>query len=435
MNADKQNLTRENNKQIYTVALVGAGRRGREVYARYLKDFCPSTRVIAVAEPNFYRRKAAAKEHNIPRANQFCSYRDLFKQGKLADGLMITTMDHDHYEPALEGMKLGYDIFLEKPVTPTFPQFKTLVQKANTYQSRVLIAHVLRYTPFYQKMKQLLQEGRIGQVKSIEHIENVGYFHFAHSYVRGNWRNDALSAPLFLAKSSHDFDLFTWLLDENCREVFAQGAQNYFLPENRPEQAGKKCLQCKIEADCPFSAKHIYLDEALPWPKEIIESMPPRYQRYLGVSFTNLGKCVYRMDNNMPEVLTASLRYENNTLVHFTLTGLSKEMTRYTRIFGTHGEMIGDFEQEAIHLYPYRDTHQAFPVPKGKGGHGGGDLGLVKHWENFLQGKIRQDASTLAASIESHITAFAAEYSRLHNRVVAVSELRAQLQEADNHMI
>ncbi len=413
-----------------TVALIGAGRRGREVYARFLKEACQNTEIVAVAEPNWYRRKAAAKEHEIPHSHQFASYQDFFKQGKLADGLMITTMDHQHYEPTIQGIKMGYDIFLEKPVTPTFEQFKDLVRLAKQHQSRILIAHVLRYTPFYQRLKLLLQEGKIGALRSIDHIENVGYFHFVHSYVRGNWRNTSRSAPLFLAKSSHDFDLFSWLLDKNCLEIFAQGKQTYFLPENMPHHAGQKCLQCKIESECPFSAKHIYLDQELPWPKEIIEGMPPRYQRYLGVCFTNLGRCVYRMDNDMPEVLTASLKYGDNILVNFTLTGLSREMTRRTKIFGTHGEIEADFEQEKIKLFPYRYPAKEIPVPKEKGGHGGGDLGLIKHWENFLQGKTRKDASTLEASIESHLTAYAAERSRQKGQKVNVEEMRKQLIEA-----
>jgi len=140
-----------------------------------------------------------------------------------------------------------------------------------------------------------------------------------------------------------------------------------------------------------------------------------------------LGKCVYLMDNNMPDLLTASLTYEGPIQVNFTLTGFSKEMNRTTKIFGTKGELRGDFLKNTIEILPFRDKEKILEVPKEKGGHGGGDYGLMKHVEGFLQGAQDPDASTLEASIESHITALAAEESRQNHSTVSVDNYRKDL--------
>ncbi len=409
------------------IALIGAGHRGRNIYGQHIKKNCPELEISAIVEPNPIKRKLAGREHKVPSHLQFKSYQQLFDYDADVDVVMITTMDHEHYQPAMASMSRDYKILLEKPITPNFEQLRDIVQKANRTESDMLIAHVLRYTPFYRKLKQLLVNGEIGKIRSIKHSENVGYYHFVHSYVRGNWKNETVSAPLFLAKSSHDFDLFTWLLDSNCKRVYAQGEQQYFISDNHPQGAGKRCFHCQVEHNCPYSARHIYLDKELPWPQDVIASMPPRYQRYLGVRFTNLGHCVYLCDNTMPEVLTASLEYENNVQVNFTLTGLSSEMNRLTTIYGDLGEIRADFAKGIITILPFRGKRETIQVDPGKGAHGGGDLGLMEHLRAFIQGECHQDTSTLEQSIESHVTALAAEESRISGEPVYLSKYWREL--------
>ncbi|WP_143824653.1 Gfo/Idh/MocA family protein [Natranaerobius trueperi] len=416
------------NSSKYTVALIGAGHRGKNIYGNFIKKHCSDINITAVAEPNLYKRKAFAKEHNIPYERQYKNYEQLFEQGKIADALLITTMDHDHYHPTIKGLEIGYKILLEKPIAPNFDEFQKLVDKTRENRDSILIAHVLRYTPFYKQLKETLNKSEIGDIKAINHTENVGYYHFVHSYVRGNWRNESVSAPLALAKSSHDFDLLTWLLNnKKCKTVFAQGKQNYFIKDNHPYNAGKHCNRCEAENNCPYSAKHIYLSKNLPWPKEVVKTMPPLYQRKLGVKFTDLGKCVYLLDNTMPEVITANLNYQDNIQVNFTLNGLSKEMTRVTKIYGTKGEIRADFAQNKIQLLPFRKKEENIEPPYKQGAHGGGDLGLMEHFESYLKEEYEKDTSTLEASIESHIVGFAVEQSRRTNKITSVDDFRTNL--------
>ncbi|UMZ73657.1 Gfo/Idh/MocA family protein [Natranaerofaba carboxydovora] len=415
---------------MITVALIGAGRRGREVYGRYIKNHCLNTRIIAVAEPNFFKRKQASIEHNISIRKQFKSYEKLLDKNRLADAIMITTSDHHHYYPTIKGIEKGYKIILEKPIAPDFKQFKDIVIKAREHNNQILVTHPLRYTPFYRTIVDVINKGIIGEIKAIDHNEHIGYYHFVHSYVRGNWRNDCISAPLFLAKSSHDFDLLYWFLNRKCLEVFAGGRKTYFNKENHPDDAGENCLDCKAEPNCPYSARHIYLTDDLPWPKDIIEEMPSKYFRKVGVRFTGLGKCVYLCDNTMPEFLTASLLFEDDIRVNFTITGLSKEMTRITNIFGTKGEIRADFARNKIWINPYRGKENIISPSVERGGHGGGDFIMIKEFDKFL-GELESDKNknltTLELSIESHLAAFAAEKSRKENRPVSLSSLRNEL--------
>lgn len=82
-----------------------------------------------------------------------------------------------------------------------------------------MTGYVLRYTPFFRKMKELINDGRIGKIVSIQHNENEGYWHHAHGYVRGPWNNSEKSSPYILAKACHDIDLILYLTGAKCVSV------------------------------------------------------------------------------------------------------------------------------------------------------------------------------------------------------------------------
>src|SRR5699024_8110719 len=153
-----------------------------------------------VAEPDPARRAAMAEAHHIPPERCFADWRPLLALGKIADGCMVCTQDRDHVEPATAALRLGYHVLCEKPMHPEAAQCFRLAEAAKASGKTLTVCHVLRYSPFFTQIKEILDSGRIGQVASIQHIESVGFFHQAHSFVRGNWRNAGESSPMILQK-------------------------------------------------------------------------------------------------------------------------------------------------------------------------------------------------------------------------------------------
>ncbi len=408
-----------------TIAVIGAGNRG-QAYGRFVTQYPGAVEIVAVAEPHPVRRRKYAQEQHIPEENQFGSWEELLAKPRLADGIIIATLDDLHVEPALQAMERGYTILLEKPIAHTWAGTRLIAEKARETKARVLVAHVLRYTNFYRQLKRLLDSGVIGEPRLVDHLENIGYWHFAHSYVRGNWRNTEVAAPIILAKTCHDFDLLYWLFGAQCQTIFSNASLVHFTEAAKPAGAGERCIDCRIEPQCPYSARKLYISENQGWPVSVITedlSFAGRYQALLEGPY---GRCVYSCDNNVPDVQTVSLRLGSSLEVNMALTAFANKITRITRIFGTHGELTADFEAGTIEIHRFGESRQVIRVLQPAGGHGGGDFGLMRDFVRLLRGEELQDDLTyLEDSLESHIMAFAAEESRQKQQVVDVQKWRA----------
>ena len=224
-----------------TAVVLGAGSRG-SIYAGYAKEHPDQLQIIAIAEPRKDRLDALAEAVGVPAEFRFSSWEDLLNQPKLADCAFICTLDDDHTAPALKAMALGYHLLLEKPMSNTEAECRIIEETARRTGRTLAVCHVLRYTPFYMTLKALIEKGQVGQVTTINQIENVGYWHQAHSFVRGNWRNTKETSPMILQKSCHDMDIILWLMGKNCLRVQSFGSLRHFTPENAPEGAAKRCL-------------------------------------------------------------------------------------------------------------------------------------------------------------------------------------------------
>ena len=244
-----------------TSIVIGAGLRGGHVYSQYALDHPDEFQVVAVAEPDKERRESFAKRHNIPEELCFESYEELLGKEKLADCAMICTMDRMHYEPTIMALKKGYHVLCEKPMSPDKKEIIEMGEMAKKYDRILSVCHVLRYSPFFSKLKELLEEGKIGRLMTIQHMEEVGYWHQAHSFVRGNWRNAEESSPMILQKCCHDMDIMLWLADSKCESLSSFGELSYFTEENAPEGAPAYCLDgCPHRDECAFYAPRFYLE-------------------------------------------------------------------------------------------------------------------------------------------------------------------------------
>ena len=404
-----------------TVAVMGAGSRGNE-YPAYGKLFPGTMRVVAVADIDASRRNAMGESWGMPRERRFGDYREMLeagRNGKLADIMLISLPDGLHYEPAMEAMRQGYDVLLEKPMAQTERECLDLLARQRETGVMVAVGHVLRYSPYFRALKKALDAGLVGEVVSIQHQEPVMYAHMAHSFVRGNWHDSKATTPMIVAKCCHDMDILKWLVGRRCVRVNAEGGIALFRADKAPAGAAMRCTDgCPHERTCPYSAIDIYdrkrfflyvFDLNKDCPSEaILEKLRT----------TDYGRCVYHMDNDQPDHIVATLLFEGGVTASFTMDAFTPWGGRRTRVMGTMGYIEGDGKTFALHRF---DTGKSYPwsftPPEGgryrESGHAGGDLALIR---DFLQAVDTRDfsllSSSLEASVESHIMGFACEKSR-----------------------
>jgi len=347
----------------------------------------------------------------------YTDWKDVLAKGKIADVIIVATQDRMHYEPVMQAMKLGYDVLLEKPMSPDAGEVIAMANASRAYQRKLIVSHVLRYTPFWTKLKQVIAEGRIGDIVTIQLNENVGYFHAAHSFVRGNWNRSELTSPMILQKSCHDMDIISWLMNQRCTKVSSYGSLFHFRPENAPEGATARCTDgCKIERECPYSAKRIYEEDPTgEWARFITGRVTPASVRE-ALENGPFGRCVYYCDNNVVDHQVVNMEFQNGATAAFTMSGFSHDMSRVVQVMGTHGEIRGYMEKNELVLYPFGETPVEFTISHSDGGHGGGDDGLMHEFLREIRERHEspdQGLTSAAASMQSHLMAFAAEQSRI----------------------
>jgi predicted dehydrogenase len=424
-----------NNKQV-TFAVIGAGNRGIEAYGRFIEEHPHLARVTAVAEPLEGRRKNAARLHDIPAGNVFKDWRQLAEKPKIADAVFITTSDSDHREPAIAFANKGYHILLEKPMAPRLKDCYEIAKAAEDNKIRLVIGHVLRYAPYYMKVKEIIEEGVLGDICSINHTEGVGWLHQAHSYVRGNWNNTEKSSFMLLAKSCHDIDLITWWLGRQCRKVSSFGSLKHFNAANKPDLAAQYCMDCPLQDEgCLYSAKKFYFGHLQngnhDWPVSVLldEFTPEALEEKLRTS--DYGRCVYASDNDVVDHQVVAMDYDEDITVTFTMTAFAPEGRR-TVIHGTKGCLEGD--GKTIRILDY-ETNSWTRIPINKlddnllEGHGGGDYGIMM---SFLKSLANDDPSEIKTgcfeTLQSHLITFAAEQSRLEGRTIDIESFYKELE-------
>ena len=408
---------------LVTVALVGAGNRGVEAYAPYALINPDQMKFVAVCEPDRERRQAFQDAFEIPGKMCFDSYNELLKQPRIADAVFICTQDKMHFLPTIEFLRKGYHILLEKPMSPDIKECILMAEEARKQDRALIICHVLRYTSFFKAIKNILESGKIGKLISIVHNENVGYFHQAHSFVRGNWRNKDETSPMILAKCCHDMDILHWLADSKCKNISSFGSLTHFKAENVPEGAAKRCLDgCKYADDCIYYAPKQYLTDDIGWPTSVISADTSYKAREKALKKGPYGRCVYHCDNNVVDNQVANMEFENGVTAAFTMCAFTNECNRVMRLMGTNGEIEGDVENGFITVKEFKTGNvENISVSSGAAGHSGGDYGIINSVINTILGK-GDDRSSVTQSLQSHMMAFAAEKSRLEGRIVDIDE-------------
>ncbi len=417
-------------KKQLKIILIGAGNRG-ETYTDIMAQMPDRFQVTAVAEPIDSRRLAIQKRHGIPDELCFTDWRSLLDLGRIADAAIISTMDRQHYEPAMKAISLGYDLLLEKPVSPDPAECLRIAEAAAAGNAKVVVCHVLRYTPFFLTLKKLIDDGRLGEIISINHEECVGNVHQSHSFVRGNWGNTARSSFMLLQKSCHDIDILQWLIGRRCLKVQSFGSLTYFKEKNAPAGSPDYCIEgCPAGDTCPYNAVKLYLDDKKnDWFRTTCarEADPTDEMVRHALRTTQYGKCVYKCDNDVVDHQTVNMLFEDDVTVTFTMNAFNRG-GRFIHIMGTKGEARAALSgNRPVTLYDF-ETKSTTEIPlTGEdgvlGGHGGGDEGIINAFYEYLTGTYTGSSiSDIGVSVENHLTVFAAEQSRLTGQTVDMEE-------------
>lgn len=414
---------------MINIVVIGAGQRAK-VYARYCQDNPDRVKIVAVAEPLAERRDAYAALNNIPPENCFSDWQELFAKGKMGEAALICTADMLHTGPTLAALSLGYDVLLEKPMAPNLAENIRLVQAAEAAGRLLQICHVLRFTQFFAEIRQIVQSGRLGRVVNVTHSENLMYWHMAHSFVRGNWRNTEVAAPMILAKCCHDLDILYWILGQRVKWLSSSGSLTLFRPENAPAGATLRCTDgCPVADECPFYAPRLYLNDKSGWPFDVVTPQATIPARLQALETGPYGRCVYHCDNNVVDHQTVNMELENGTTVTLVMNGHGHEEARTLRFDGSRATLQGKFAVRGISELTIQDhlTGQVEYIDVNQeddSGHGGGDSGVINSFINALNGQPDEHVTSARQSLESHLLAFAAEEARLTNRTIDMAAFR-----------
>lgn len=391
-------------------------------YLHYVQEHPSLITLAAVVEPDDIRRRAVAEKFGLPASKCYKTAEEYFAHP--VDGVraaFICTPEDKHVRPALMSIDAGYHLLLEKPIAQSVAECLTIADAARRAGVVVGVCHVMRYHPYFRKIKEIVDTGELGKVISVEHSTGVGIDRFAHGFVRGCWRNSNVTNPLILAKCCHDVDFLLWIVGGKCQRLCSMGSLRWFKPENAPEGSAERCIDCAVEDKCPFSAIDLY-KRRHEWIRNFDVPQGSTIDDVIDRQLREgpFGRCVYHCDNNVADNQTLIMQQDNGVDVTMTINVFTRQDDRFTRINFTEGELVGNERTLTIHHFRSRTCHTIdFSETLRQPFHAGSDLKLVEAFVNTITGNAAQGlVSTIDASIESHRICLEAERSRLTGKTI-----------------
>lgn len=406
-----------------TISILGAGARGFRAYGERAFADSAKFKIVAVCDIDKRKADACGDAFGIPNDMRFYNEAEFFEK-KRSDACFICTMDNDHVDQAIKAIQLGYHILLEKPISPKEKECRKLLSAAEGYDKIIMVCHVLRYTALVEKIKELLEEKVIGELVYIDHTEMIGYYHFAHSFVRGNWCRAEDSSPIILQKCCHDLDLLQFFAGSSAIKVSSVGSLKHFISDNKPEGAPERCSDDCSVSDCPYNAEKFYVEDwkKLPrnlqsaWPYHVpVIGVPTEEKLREAIKFGPYGKCVYSCDNDVMDNQEVRIEFVNGIRASLKMIAFTNNMARYIRFYGTKGEIVADQSKDCLMVQRFGESERTYKISELSediSGHGGGDGRMLNSfYEAVIKGDI-DNKTSLKDSIMSHIMAFSAEKSR-----------------------
>lgn len=404
-----------------SIVAIGAGNRMHK-YLHYVIEHPKEAKLVAVVEPDAIRRNMIAQLFQLEDKYCFSDYNEFFRDPVPADAVVICTPEEEHVKPCLLSIAAGYHVLLEKPIAQTLDECYRIAEAAHKANVIVGVCHVLRYHPYFLKIKELVDSGELGEIISINHLVGVGIDRTTHGFVRGIWSQKEKTNPMLLSKCCHDVDFLLWIAGSKCHKLNSFGSLRWFCAKNAPTGSALWCIDCKVEKDCPFSAIDLYLRRR-EWIKnfdvpegktlEDVIKEELRYGRY--------GRCVYHCDNDVVDHQLLSMELENETTIALAMDVFTQNDHRTTHIKLTKGEIIGD--EKVLTVRHFR-THQKdtydFSELVNQPYHAGADLKLMEDFIHAITGRTAYFRTPITQSIESHRICYEAEESRLSGRTLTL---------------
>jgi len=395
---------------------IGLGNRACK-YLKYIENNPQTGRLCAVAEPDGIRRVQAVERFGLDGSAVFGSAEELFASGPELDAVIIASPDDTHYRYTLQAVSRGWAVLLEKPVSTRLEDCIALDREVSLRNVHVAVCYVLRFHPFYLKLKEILSDGGLGDVCSVRHIIHIGTDRMTHSFVRGQWSREEESSPIILAKACHDIDILYWLTGRKAVQVSSAGGILQFHSGNAPYGSSARCLDCAVERQCAFSAVDLYLRRN-EWnsgfdvfPGETVKDAVMRELRC-----GRYGRCAFKCGNNVPDRQIVDMVLEGGVPLHLELDGIEAGEGRETLIVCSKGEIFADMRYITVRRYGLYG-HVAPEVYDMSGYadmplHGGADLAVMEDFIGAVSGKRKSCGADLSAALHSHEICFRAEESR-----------------------
>ena len=402
-----------------SIVAIGAGNRTNK-YLEYVKQHPDRVRLVGVVELNDIRRQSVAERFGLEPSQCYADYHDFFRNPVQTDAVMVCTPENMHFEPTMLAIEAGYHVLLEKPIAQTLEECQAIGEAARKKGVLVSVCHVLRYHPYFMKVKELVDSGELGHIISINHRTSVGVDRAAHGFVRGIWRSERLSNPMLMSKCCHDIDFLLWLTKTPCRKLTSFGSLRWFKSKNAPEGSAERCIDCRVESRCPFSAVDLYqvrrdwiANFDVPEGKTIDDVIEDQLREGL------YGRCVYHCDNDVVDHQIVSMEMESEVTINFSMDIFTLKDCRETHISLTEGEIDGDENRLRVRrfrgaeetVYDFSGlAHQPF--------HAGADLAIIADFIDAIRTGRRDLVTSIERSVESHRICFEAERSRKEQRTV-----------------
>ena len=430
-----------------TLAGIGCGARTR-TYMKLAMERPDRFKIAAAADIVPVRAEQVrdyAPENERADVRLFSSAAELLAQPKMADVAIIGTQDDYHFEPCKKALELGYDVLLEKPIAKTLREALELRDLAAKLGRRVAICHVLRYTPFYNAIRNVIQSGELGEIITFNANEGVGAWHFGHSFVRGHWGSSIASTPMIVAKCCHDMDILYWLMGRKCENVASFGELSFFRKETLKEPRPVRCVDWTTPVgEDPWDARKYISDESCRrWLRMVMDGAETATEEEITewLRTSKWGRDAFQCeDNDQPDHQVAIMRFLGGLTGTFTMTAF--EEGRHIEIYGTKAKLrAGAFYKdngpgEITVTEHFSKTIRKVEVEEpdgGYAGHGGGDWGLVDSLYDDMRTVPDADAMTtsIAASAHSHVIAFAIEHARRTGEVIDLAEFERKVLSGD----
>lgn len=391
------------------VVLVGTGVRGISFWGKRLVDqYGDILEFVGLCDIN-PGRLAFGKEYIGANCPTFTDFEQMVNETK-PDLVIVTTKDSTHHQFIVKGLDMGCDVLTEKPLTTDERKCQQIIDAERRSNKNLIVGFNYRWSPYATKIKELLMNGAIGQITSVDFHWYLNTYHGASYFRRWHGLREA-GGTLWVHKATHHFDLLNWWIDSDPQEVFAYG--DLELYGSNGSFRGDNCRTCPHKSECDF---YWDITENEHYMKLYVEN-----EKYDGYIRDN---CLFRDEINIYDKMSAQVKYQNNTIVNYSLTTYSPFEGWRAAFNGTNGRLEAwldipyqkqvsvsqaemhsremaqtgqdEMQSEPIIVHKLWNDFEVVQVSTERGGHGGGDKRL--HDKIFVNPQ-QQDPYDRAAGV------------------------------------